>query len=186
MNDKGRHLHPSWTHQRNLENLQSHFVSIDLYCLSDKQVSFYLAGILRPNTDKFFQSCKKQSARGLLVMIRVQSYRWDSSQPDLDKPNDSIQFFNFTFVLYFIIDTNVWCRALQVIVLIKSKVVILKRHQNFEMIKVSLTQKCCKRICRVHHIRKMMMTNISLAVKIIELFQVFDKCLNDCNKLKFC
>ena len=33
MNGKGRHWHPSWTHQRNLENLQSHFIFIALYCL---------------------------------------------------------------------------------------------------------------------------------------------------------
>ena len=32
-NNKGHHLHPSWTHQRNLENLPSHFISISLYCL---------------------------------------------------------------------------------------------------------------------------------------------------------
>ena len=31
--DKGRHLHPSWNHQQNLENLQSHFISSSLYCL---------------------------------------------------------------------------------------------------------------------------------------------------------
>ena len=44
------------------------------------QVSFfYLAGILRSNTDKFFQSCKKQSARGSLVMSHDQRLQLDSS-----------------------------------------------------------------------------------------------------------
>ena len=65
-------------------------------------------------------------------MSHDQSYRWTHhSLIWISQVTQS--FLNFTFILYFIIDTNVWCRALQVIVLIRSKV-IFKATPNLKMI----------------------------------------------------